>query len=455
MKDVIDYLERNRSDQLQDLTAIVRIPSVSNSTEHKGDVDHCAEHIAGRLRQAGMQRVEVYPTHGHPIVYAEYVSDRSKPTVLVYGHYDVQPAEPLEQWLSPPFEVSERDGNLYGRGTTDDKGQLLVHLLAVEAFLKTRGDLPVNVKFMIEGEEEIGSESLEPFLEAHKEMLSANYVVISDTPMFGRNMPSICYGLRGICYMEVEVTTSTTDLHSGSFGGVVANPLHLLAELITSMKDKAGRIQIPGFYDNVVPVSQQEREALSRLPLNEEELRTTAGVKLLTGEIGYTHLERMWARPTLDCNGIWGGYYGEGTKTIIPAWGKAKISMRLVPNQDPQRIAEVFEAYAAEVAPPAATVKVSRLHGGSGFLTPIDHPAVQASARAMERAFGVPAFFIREGGSIPFVATIHNTFRCPCLLLGFGLPDENSHAPNEFLAVENYFKGMNSSAYLFDELSRL
>lgn len=455
MQKIVEFVERNREKHVEDLVEFVKIPSISSSAEHRGEVGRCAEYLAERMRGAGMKTARVYSTPGHPIVFGEYVSSPSKPTVLIYGHYDVQPVDPLDLWSSPPFEPVVRDGNLYGRGTVDDKGQVYAHLKAMEAYLAASGDLPLNVKMVVEGEEEIGSENLERFLETHKEMLAADWVVISDTPMFGKNMPSICYGLRGICYMEIEVKGPEGDLHSGSFGGVVANPLQVLAEIVTSMKDKTGRVQIPGFYDDVVPVSQKEREALARLPFEEAELKRIAAVPLLTGEIGYTHLERMWARPTLDCNGIWGGFTGEGSKTIIPSWGKAKISMRLVPNQNPEKIAKLFEQYVNEVAPPTVRVTVVHLHGGNGFLAPIEDPAVQATARALERAFGVPAYYIREGGSIPFVATIHGIFKKPCLLMGFGLPDENSHAPNEHIYLENYHKGILSAAFLYDELARL
>ncbi|MEW6364316.1 MAG: dipeptidase [Acidobacteriota bacterium] len=455
MEKVIRFVEDNQQRNLDDLMEILRIPSISSSTEYKPEVVRCADHLAMRMHETGAARVDVFPTEGHPIVYSEFGAGRAKPTVLVYGHYDVQPVDPVDLWTSPPFEPQVRDGRLYARGATDDKGQLYTHLKAVQAYLRTVGDLPVNVKFIVEGEEEVGSTSLEGFLRAHKEMLAADWVVISDTPMFGKNMPSICYGLRGICYMEIGVKGPGMDLHSGSFGGIVPNPVNVLCEIIASMKDKAGRVQIPGFYDDVIQISQEEREALARLPLDTETLRAAAGVKQLTGELGYTDLERMWARPTLDCNGIWGGYSGEGAKTIIPSWAKAKISMRLVANQDPEKIAELFAHYVREVAPASIGIEVRSLHGGKGFLTPIEHPAVKAAARALERAFGVRTLYIREGGSIPFVATIHEIFRTPCLLVGFGHPEENSHAPDEHMYLDHYFSGIKAAAILYQELSLL
>ncbi|HEX2172142.1 MAG TPA: dipeptidase [Dehalococcoidia bacterium] len=431
MDTVQEYIDANRQRFVDDLIEIVRIPSISSSPDHRGEVARCAEHLAGEMLRVGLERAEVVPTAGHPMVYGERVTDPARPTVLIYGHYDVQPVDPLDQWQSPPFEPQERGGELYGRGTVDDKGQVYVHLKAIESWLSQTGDLPVNVKLMVEGEEEIGSENLTRFLLDNHDRLAADAVLISDTPMFRRGYPSICYGLRGLCYMEVHVRTSPVDLHSGSLGGVVANPANALAEIIAKLHDDQGRVTIPGFYDRVRPIAPAEREALAKLPFDEAEFLRTVGAPGLVGEAGFSTLERLWARPTLDVNGIWGGFSGEGTKTIIPATAAAKISMRLVADQDPEEIARLFEEYVPTLAPPGVTVTVRRHHGGRPFIAPVEHPAFQAADRALERAFGRAPVYIREGGSIPFVAEIADVLQRPCLLVGFGLPDENSHAPNE------------------------
>ena len=451
---VPEFIDHNRRRFVNDLIEIVRIPSISSSPDHRGEVVRCAEYLAEEMRRIGLGKAEVVPTAGHPMVYGERVTDPSRPTLLIYGHYDVQPADPLDRWLSPPFEPEERGGELYGRGTVDDKGQVYVHLKAIEALLSQTGDLPVNVKLMVEGEEEIGSEHLNRFLVENRERLAADAIVISDTPMFRRGIPSVCYGLRGLCYMEVTVRTSPVDLHSGSLGGVVTNPANALARIIAQLHDDQGRVTIPGFYDRVRPITPAERAALADLPFDEEEFRATVGAPTLTGEAGYSTLERLWARPTLDVNGIWGGFQGEGTKTIIPASAGAKISMRLVAGQDPVEIAELFEAYVPTLAPPGVDLAICRHHGGRPFIAPVEHPAFQAAARALERAFGRAPVYIREGGSIPFVAEIAEALERPCLLIGFGLPDENSHAPNEKLDLENYHRGIHSAVYLYEEMAK-
>lgn len=454
MSTVQDLIDANRQRYVDDLIEIVRIPSISSSPDHQGEVIRCAERLAAEMQRVGLTQAEVVPTGGHPVVYGERVTDPSRPTLLIYGHYDVQPVDPLELWQSPPFEPAVRDGELYGRGTVDDKGQVYVHLKAIEALMAQTGDLPVNVKLMVEGEEEIGSEHLGAFLTEYRDRLAADAVVISDTPMFRRGYPSICYGLRGICYLEVHVRTSTVDLHSGSLGGVVQNPANALAQMIAKLHDDHGRVAIPGFYESVRPISPAERAALAALPFEESELLATTGAPELTGEAGYSVLERLWARPTLDVNGIWGGFSGTGSKTIIPAGAGAKISMRLVADQDPTEIAELFEAHVPTLAPPGVKVTVVRLHGGRGFLAPVEHPAFRAAERALERAFGRAPVYIREGGSIPFVAEIADVLQRPCLLIGFGLPDENSHAPNEKLDLENYHRGIHSAVYLYEEMAR-
>lgn len=455
MENIVEYIHRQRQRYIDELIEIVRIPSISCSREHQVDVARCAEYLQRKMLAIGLTRAEILPTPGHPVVYGEWLGASGRPTVLVYGHYDVQPVEPLEEWISPPFEPQIREGELYGRGTTDDKGQVYAHLHAVEAWITNEGRLPVNIKFIIEGEEEIGSPHLKSFLREHKELLQADVAVISDTSMLARGVPSICYGLRGLTYMEIEVQGPSVDLHSGSFGGIVANPANVLCQIIAQLKDESGRVTIPGFYDKVAPLSQKERHYLASLPFDEEAYLKLTGAPAPDGEAGYTTLERMWARPTLDVNGLVSGHLGEGAKTVIPAKAVAKVSMRLVPHQDPDEIAELFIQYVQQIAPKTVRVNVRKLSAGVGFLAPYDHPAFQAAIRALEKGFGQRAVFIREGGSIPFVGTIHQTLGVPCILLGLGLPDENSHAPNEKLYLVNYHQGIVSCAYLYQELAEV
>lgn len=452
---VLAYIEENQQRYVDELVEIVGIPSISSSSAHREDVRRCAEYLRQKMLDAGLMRAEVMPTGGHPVVYGEWLGAPGRPTILIYGHYDVQPVEPLSEWVTPPFEATVRDGALYGRGTTDDKGQVYIHLKAAEAWLRTAGSLPVNVKFIVEGEEEIGSEHLEEFLTAHRDLLQADIVVISDTPMLQRGLPSICYGLRGLTYMEVEVRGPSVDLHSGSFGGAVANPANVLCEIIAQLKGPDGRVKIPGFYDRVRRLGRRERAQLRELPFDESDFLRLTGSPALTGERGFTTLERIWARPTLDVNGLVSGHTAEGAKTIIPARALAKVSMRLVPDQDPEEIARQFENYIRQIAPPTVTIEVRKLSTGRPFLAPYEHPAFQAASRALEKGFGRHAVLIREGGSIPFVPTIHQVLARPCLLLGFGLPDENSHAPNEWLSLENYHQGIVSVAHLLVELARV
>jgi len=455
MEKIVEYINSNRQRYIDELVDIVKIPSISCSSEHKQEVERCAEYLKQKMLAAGLTRAEVMPTPGHPAVYGEWLEAPGKPTVLVYGHYDVQPVEPLDEWTSPPFEPEIREGELYGRGTTDDKGQVYAHLKAVEAWMINEGRLPVNIKFIVEGEEEIGSEHLEQFLAEHKDLLQADVAVISDTPMLDRGVPSICYGLRGLTYMEIEVQGPSVDLHSGSFGGIVANPANVLCEIIARLKDENGRVTIPGFYDKVVPVSDDQRRNLASLPFDDDAYLKLTGSPAPCGETGYTTLERMWVRPTLDVNGLVSGHVGEGAKTIIPAKALAKVSMRLVPHQDPDEIAELFIKYVQEIAPKTARVEARKLSAGVSFLAPYDHPAFQAAIRALEKGFGKRAVFIREGGSVPFVGTIHDTLGAPCILLGLGLPDENSHAPNEKLYLVNYHQGIVSCAYLYQGLAEV
>ncbi len=406
------------------------------------------------MRSIGLQRVEVLPTQGHPVVYGEWLGAPGKPTVLIYGHYDVQPPEPLELWTSPPYQATVRDGNLYARGASDDKGQFFVHLKGIEAFLQNGGTLPVNVKMILEGEEEIGSEHLPAFLQERKELLASDLVLISDTSMFARGVPSICYSLRGLAYMQVDLVGPNRDLHSGSFGGSVHNPIQALAEMIAGLHDANGKVTIPGFYKDVRPLSKKERAAFKKLPWSDRKYAKDLGVKQLYGEKGYTSLERLWARPTLECNGIWGGFTGEGAKTVLPSKASAKISMRIVADQSSKKIATLFEKHIKKIAPRTVTVTVRNLHGGEPAITPIDSPGVQAAVVALEKGFGKKPLYQREGGSIPIVVQFKELLGLDSVLLGFGLPDENAHAPDEFLSLDNFYGGIKTSAHFFNELPR-
>jgi len=401
-----------------------------------------------------MQQTQLFPTSGHPIVYGEWLGTPGQPTVLCYGHYDVQPVDPLDLWISGPFDPTIRDGEIFARGSVDDKGQVLMNFKGVEAHLKSEGKLPVNIKFLIEGEEEVGSNNLDNFIADHKELLTADVVLISDTPMFDRGVPSICYGLRGLVYCQIDLKGSNSDLHSGSFGGTVINPNFALAQIIMALKDNEGRIQIPGFYDDVLEMTPEEKHELARLPFDEEKYRSDLAAPALFGEKGYNTLQRIWVRPTLEVNGLCGGFIGEGAKTVIPAKAMAKISMRLVPNQDPDKIASLFETYVKQIAPAATELTVTRMHGGKAWVAPIDHPAIQAASRAFEKAFGKRPVFVREGGSIPVVATFAELLGLPSVLMGIGLPDENAHAPNEKLDLYNFQTGIAGSAHFFNEMKR-
>lgn len=454
MQEVVSYLEENKNRFLLELKEFLAIPSVSTKSENKQEVRRCAEWITAHLTALGMQNTRIHETNGHPIVYSEWLGDPAKPTVLLYGHYDVQPAEPLELWKSPPFEATIRDGNLFGRGATDDKGQTFIHFKALEAYLKTWKKLPVNLKLIIEGEEEIGSPHLAPFIEKQRELLKADLAVISDTPFFAKGVPSICYGLRGIVYMQIEVVGPKRDLHSGSYGGAVHNPIQALAEIVAQLHNRNGRIAIPGFYDEVRRLTKKEREAYRQLPWSEAKYAKDLGVRQLYGEKGYTTLERLWARPTLDCNGIWGGYTGEGAKTVIPSQASAKISMRLVPDQQPEKIARAFEKFVKKIAPKTIRVSIQCLNLAEPALTPIDSPGVKAAMAALEKGFGKKPLYQREGGSIPVVTHFKKILGLDTVLLGFGLPDENAHAPDEFINLDNFFGGIKTITHFYDELAQ-
>jgi acetylornithine deacetylase/succinyl-diaminopimelate desuccinylase-like protein len=455
MDKVVDFINVNRDRYIEEMKRYLAIPSISALPEHKGDVRACAEWTADEMRRIGLQNVRLEETPGHPVVYGEWLGAPGKPTILFYGHYDVQPVDPLHLWTSPPFEATIRDGEIYARGSADDKGQVFMHFKAVEAHLKQNGNLPVNMKFLIEGEEEVGSANLDNFIQAHKDLLAADVVVISDSPMFDRGIPSICYGLRGLAYFQIDLRGSKSDLHSGSFGGAVANPAMVLAQTLSQMKDKSGRIKIDGFYDDVVALRDEERAEWQKLPFNEKKYRQELGAPKLFGETGYSTLERVWARPTFEVNGLLSGFTGEGAKTVLPAVAMAKVSMRLVPNQDPKKIGDLFEEYLQKVTPKTVELKITRMHGGKPWMTDFDNPFVQAAGRAIEQGFGQRPVFNREGGSIPVVSTFQEELGVPCVLFGVGLPDENAHAPDEKLDLGNFHNGVIASAYLYQEIGTL
>jgi len=455
MDKVIDFINLNRDRYLAELKALLAIPSISALPEHAGDVRRCADWTADEMRRIGLQNVRLVETPGNPVVYGDWLGAPGAPTILFYGHYDVQPVDPIELWQTPPFEATIRDGEIYARGAADDKGQVFMHFKAVEAHLKQSGRLPLNIKFIIEGEEEVGSANLDDFVRSHKAELAADVVVISDSPMFARGVPSICYGLRGLVYFQIDLRGSNTDLHSGSFGGAVANPAFVLAQMLAQMKDRGGHVKIPGFYDDVVPLREEERAAWAALPFNEKQYRKDFGIPKVAGETDYTTLERTWARPTFEVNGLLSGFTGEGAKTVLPAISMAKVSMRLVPNQDPNKIADLFEAFVRKVAPKTVELKVTRMHGGKPWMTSFDNQFVQAAGRAIERGFGQAPIYTREGGSIPVVSTFQEELGLPSVLFGVGLPDENAHAPNEKLDVSNFHNGIIASAYLYDEIARV
>lgn len=452
MEQVLHFVEQNRERYISELKELIAIQSISTNPENKKDVERCARWIADHLGSLGMKNVQIFQTAGHPIVYADWLEAPGKPTVLFYGHYDVQPVDPLNLWTSPPFEATIRGGNLYARGSADDKGQIFIHFKAIEAYMKNSGSLPVNIKMLIEGEEEIGSEHLEQWVKEHVDMLKADLVLISDSAMFAKGVPSICYGLRGLAYMQVDVVGPNRDLHSGSFGGSVHNPIQALSEIIAQLHDKDGRVTITGFYDDVRRLTAKERAAFKKLPWNDGRYARDLVVKKLYGEKGFTTLERLWARPTLECNGIWGGFTGEGAKTVLPSEAHAKISMRLVPDQKSGKIARMFERHIKRITPPTVRSTVRSLHGGEPAITPIDSPGVRAAVAALEKGFGKKPLYQREGGSIPIVVQFKQLLGLDTVLLGFGLPDENAHAPDEFLNLDNFFGGIRTSIHFYNEL---
>jgi len=460
MQAVQGYIHQNKDRFLGELLDLLRIPSISADARYKEDVSRTADFVADSLRKAGCDKVDIYQTKGHPIVYGEHIIDANLPTVLVYGHYDVQPPDPLDLWDSPPFEPVIKkteihpDGAIFARGSCDDKGQMYMHVKAFESMLQT-GSLSCNVKFMIEGEEEIGSNNLATFCNEYKDMLTCDVVLISDTSVIANDTPSITVGLRGLSYVEVEVTGPNKDLHSGVYGGAVANPLNVLCDMISSLKDENKHITIPGFYDDVIEVSAEERTAMNKAPFDLEEYKKALNVEATMGEKGYTVLEQTSIRPTLEINGMWGGYIGEGAKTVLPSKAFAKISMRLVPNQNSDKITALFKNHFESIAPKGVKVEVRPHHGGEAAVTPSDTPEYKAAAMAMQTTYGKEPIPVRGGGSIPIVALFEKVLEVKTVLMGFGLDSDDIHSPNEHYGLFNYFKGIETIPYFFDNYSKL
>jgi acetylornithine deacetylase/succinyl-diaminopimelate desuccinylase-like protein len=441
-----DYQQKNKERFLNEMMDLLRIPSVSAKSEHKSDMLKCAEAVKKSLLNAGCDKAEVMPTDGHPVVYGEKIFDASKPTVLVYGHYDVQPVEPLELWHSGPFEPVIKDGKVFARGSADDKGQFYMHVKALETMVRTKS-MATNIKFLIEGEEEVGSPNLGKFVADHKNLLKADVILISDSAMLSMEHPSLDTGVRGLSYIEVELTGPKRDLHSGTYGGAVANPITILARMIASCHDENNHITIPGFYDDVVAASKEERALINQAPYNEQEYKDELGVKELWGEKGYTTYERTGVRPTLEVNGIWGGYTGEGAKTVLPSKATAKISARLVPNQSSKKITEKLLNYFKSIAPASVTVKAFEHHGGEAYMTPIDSRGYKAAAKAVEKTFGKQPIPVRGGGSIPICSILEKELGVKIIFMGFGLDNDNLHSPNEKYNIENFYKGIETIPY--------
>jgi acetylornithine deacetylase/succinyl-diaminopimelate desuccinylase-like protein len=464
MSAAIDYARSNQPRFLDEWKSLLRIPSVSTDPDHRADVRLAAEFLAAELTRIGMQNVRVIETGnepgkegriGHPLVYADWLHAPGKPTVLMYGHYDVQPPDPLDEWLSPPFEPTERDGNLYARGAVDDKGQMYMHVKALESLLATGGSLPLNVRVLLEGEEEVGGEGIAAYVAAHPSDLKSDFALVSDTEMFAPGLPTLCVGLRGMIYTEIEVRGARTDLHSGMYGGAAPNPFIALAQIIARLKNESGEILIPGLYDKVIPPSEEELAAWRSLPFDEEHYRETeVGSKMLVGEPGYSVLERTWARPTLDVHGMPGGFTGAGAKTVIPAKATAKVSIRLVPDMTPAAIFDLLSGYVKHIAPPGVDVAVRLIHSGDPCLIPVDNPYIRAATAALHEIWGKETVFIRSGGSIPIVGDFARHLNLPSVMMGFGLPDDNLHAPNEKFLISNYYLGIESILRFFEILGQ-
>lgn len=449
-----EVLESNAKRYEDELCELLRIPSVSADSKHKPDVRAAAEWVAAQFKKLNFP-TEIIETKGHPIVLSQSPAVPGAPTVLVYGHYDVQPPDPLNEWTSPPFEPTVRNGNIYARGATDDKGQMFTHIKSAEAVLAAEGKLPINVKYLIEGEEEVGSEHLEQFIADNKAHLKCDCVVVSDSSQFAPGQPAITYGLKGIAYFEVRLTGPKQDLHSGTFGGGVTNPANALTKMLAALRDEYGRVLIPGFYDDVQELSAKEREQFAALPFSDQEFMEQLGVDGVTGEKGYTTLERRWARPTYDINGLWSGYQGEGSKTVLPAKAGAKFSFRLVPNQDPAKITAALKKMLTELCPPGIKLEIIPFHSARGVVVPLESPYMQAATKAIEAGFGRAPVFIREGGSIPVVNTFKEILGVDTLLLGWGQNDDNTHSPNEKFSLADFHRGIKASAHLWKELAAL
>jgi len=453
VSDVSTYIQNNRQRYVDELVELLKFPSVSADSAHKSDIEKCADYLTAHFKSLGLEARKM-ETGGHPLVYAEWLGAPRQPTVMIYGHYDVQPPDPLNLWESPPFQPEIRNGKLFARGSSDNKGQFYAHVKGIEAHLKQNQKLPVNVKLLIEGEEEISSRHLEDFIRKNAEMLKADVVIVSDSAMAGPNQPAITYGLRGLAYLEVRVDGPNRDLHSGAYGGSVANPAEVLAKILARCKDDKGRVQVPGFYDDVLAVDQRERDLMNKVPFSDEADRENLGVPAHFGEEGFSTLERRWARPTFEINGIFGGYMGEGPKTVLPAWAGAKVSMRLVPNQNPEKIADLFEKFIETLKPTTAKVTVKRYEGAFPSVVPIVGPYVEAATRAVTRGFGKAPLFTREGGTIPVVSTFKKVLGIDTILIGYGQNDDNLHSPNEKYTLDDYQKGILTSAHLLEEMAR-
>ena len=456
MSSAIDFARQNYPRFLDELKTLLRIPSISTLPEHNADVAAAASWLAEEMKRIGLEHVEVIHTEGHPLVYGDWLHPTGKPTALCYGHYDVQPPDPLDEWKSPPFEPTERDGNIYARGAVDDKGQMYIHIKALESLFRAHnGKLPINVRVILEGEEEVGGEQIAKFVREHPERLKADFALVSDTELFAPELPTLCVGLRGMIYTEIEARGAMTDLHSGMYGGAAPNPFIALAQIIAQLKDPSGRILIPGFYDDIKAPSADELKAWKQLPFDEEHYRKTeVGSPVLTGEPGYSVIERTWARPTLDVHGMPGGFIGAGAKTVIPAKAVAKVSMRLVPDMTPEKTFALYKSYVESLTPAGITLDVRLIHSGEAIVIGTDNPYVRAATRALKQVWGKDTVFIRSGGSIPIVGDFERNLEIPSVMMGFGLPDDNLHAPNEKFHLANFYRGIESVITFFEELGR-
>jgi len=454
MEKVLSYIKDNEKRYLDELIEWLKIESISCDSTKNDETRKAGKWIADRIEKAGFENTRLIETGGHPVVYADWLHAEGKPTIMVYGHYDVQPTDPIEKWTTEPFNPTIKDGKIYGRGTSDDKGQLYTHICALEAMLKQDGKLPVNIKFFIEGEEEAGSEHSTPFVEQNKELLACDAVAVSDTAWHSKDIPTVIYALRGLCYMEFHVKGPKRDLHSGVYGGMLQNPLNAVGKLIASLQDENGVIQIPGFYDDVLPLKDEEKKEFAAIGNHDKEMMEDLGVNALWGEKGFTSLERNWGRPSMDVNGIWGGFSGEGAKTVITADGGFKVSSRLVANQNPDKIKKLFEDYINEQCPPGVTVETIYHHGGEPIMVDIDNPFLRAGQRAFEKAFGKKPTMVREGASIPITATFVKELKAAPIMVGFGLPDDNIHSNDEKLDLDNFYKGITCNALMYTEFAK-